>query len=590
MKLINRIAGLMMVAWLALSPVAYASTDAASAFSGLISSTNTSVDQPGYLHSATRNVFVGGSMHMWIPRDNVQLISISPPAFSAGCGGIDFFMGGFSFINAAQFQQLIKNVMQAAIGYAIQLGIRTLCPMCADILATLQKLAQQANKMGVDSCQMAQNLINGAIGYMGDSVSSKGVVTDSKGNNAFFGAPSAGSNPSATGTGDAKNTNAECSMLAAKAGDSDSFLGAMNSVCNGMSSAIGKINSYLDNPIPGTSKEGIASMLSDTVGNKLWIGMTQAGYADTAFKELVLSVNGFTVTPSQGGKPGQSVTYNGWGPTLKVTGSPVSNVLIAILMFGTDPKVSFQKFISSGGALSQQDMELMKSTISDIENMKYTSLPLYVCGNANATDDSSAGKNFAPPTTAMTGSGTSDVLKMCQYAYNQTVSGSTNPLITPDGLYEDVYSILTQAVNNVATDKPIPSDAIALMQITPLPLYKMINVAAVYPGAATQLVQTYSYLISALIIQSLVSNWAIPTATANGMQGLGNGDAMNMAQGLVQAIAATTDSAAGSIGTALREQQAILASLKAINSTIYQRLSSTGIQGNLLFSQQLVPH
>lgn len=585
MKLIQRIAGLMMALWLASYPVmsSAALSSAESAFSGLVSSANISVDSPGYLNSATRNVFVGGSMHMWVPRQTVQLISISPPSFSAGCGGIDFFLGGFSFINAAQFQALIKNIMQAALGYAIQLGIRTLCPMCADILATLQKLAQKANQMGMDSCQMAQNLVNKGFEMAG---------LGSYGKDGTFSLNSSGGPANQTATNDSKDADATCSTLAAKAGDSDSFFGAMSSVCNGMSSALGKINQYLDSPFGGATKEGVAGMVSGVSLNPTWIGLTQAGYSSTAFKELVMSVSGFTVKPTYGSNVGKSINYPGWN-TEALSGDSRANVLIALLLFGNDPQAGFTQFKNESGTnLSAQDLAQIQQTVTHIENLQLDGLPMYVCGtkNAQADDQVTYGSNHVPPITSVTGSGDSNVLSECQYAGHENIGNTHNPLIAGQGIYFNVYKTLNAAVKAVATDSPMPQDAINLMQITPLPVYKMVNIAAVYPGAAAQLVDTYSYLIATLIVQSLVSNWSMPEAQGLGQQGVGNGDLMKMANSIVTAVAKSTQSAAGSIGVALREQQAIMASIKAINSTIYQKLSATGLQGNMLFSQQVIPH
>jgi len=43
-----------------------------------------------------------GSFKTYIPRKNYQLINVTPPYLRPTCGGIDVFMGGFSFVNLDQ--------------------------------------------------------------------------------------------------------------------------------------------------------------------------------------------------------------------------------------------------------------------------------------------------------------------------------------------------------------------------------------------------------------------------------------------------------------------------------------------------------
>src|SRR3989304_8794235 len=44
--------------------------------------------------------YSGGSMFLRDRVKNIQVIYIDPPTLRNGCGGIDLFAGGFSFVNA----------------------------------------------------------------------------------------------------------------------------------------------------------------------------------------------------------------------------------------------------------------------------------------------------------------------------------------------------------------------------------------------------------------------------------------------------------------------------------------------------------
>ncbi|VZZ91554.1 conjugal transfer protein TraH [Escherichia coli] len=39
------------------------------------------------------------------------------PDINAGCGGIDAYLGSFSFINGEQLQRFVKQIMSNAAGY-----------------------------------------------------------------------------------------------------------------------------------------------------------------------------------------------------------------------------------------------------------------------------------------------------------------------------------------------------------------------------------------------------------------------------------------------------------------------------------------
>ncbi|WP_425341509.1 conjugal transfer protein TraH [Escherichia coli] len=54
---------------------------------------------------------------------NVQLISMTLPDINAGCGGIDAYLGSFSFINGEQLQRFVKQIMSNAAGYFFDLAL-----------------------------------------------------------------------------------------------------------------------------------------------------------------------------------------------------------------------------------------------------------------------------------------------------------------------------------------------------------------------------------------------------------------------------------------------------------------------------------
>jgi conjugative transfer pilus assembly protein TraH len=114
----------------------------------------------GSYQTQRRGVITGGSISMRNKVVNPNLISFVPPDIKGGCGGIDLFGGSFSFINGAQFTQLMRSIAQAAVGYAFQLAIEGMCPTCAQVIAKLQKDVGFINSLMKNSCDASKLAVN----------------------------------------------------------------------------------------------------------------------------------------------------------------------------------------------------------------------------------------------------------------------------------------------------------------------------------------------------------------------------------------------------------------------------------------------
>ncbi|MFO1432779.1 MAG: conjugal transfer protein TraH [Candidatus Competibacteraceae bacterium] len=93
---------------------------------------------------------------------NPNLVSIVPPAWRSGCGGIDLFAGSFSYISADEFIQLLRSVAANASGYAFELALNAMCPSCQQEIARLSNVVRELNQMLGNSCQMAKTLVDGS--------------------------------------------------------------------------------------------------------------------------------------------------------------------------------------------------------------------------------------------------------------------------------------------------------------------------------------------------------------------------------------------------------------------------------------------
>ncbi|NIF23928.1 conjugal transfer protein TraH [Candidatus Pantoea multigeneris] len=103
----------------------------------------------------------GGNLFVRMPVRNIQLISVTLPDIKSGCGGIDAYLGSFSFINGDAIKVLGKQILSNAAGYAFDLGLETICPQCKAVKDYLQKLSSDVNNMNISTCQAAQSIVGG---------------------------------------------------------------------------------------------------------------------------------------------------------------------------------------------------------------------------------------------------------------------------------------------------------------------------------------------------------------------------------------------------------------------------------------------
>ena len=126
----------------------------------------------------------GGSIYARTGVKQIQLISMSLPDINAGCGGIDAYLGAFSFINGEQLQRFTKQIMSNAAGYFFDLALQTTVPELKDAKDFIQKMASDINSMNMSSCQAAQGIVGGL--FPRTQVSQQKVCQDIAGESNIF--------------------------------------------------------------------------------------------------------------------------------------------------------------------------------------------------------------------------------------------------------------------------------------------------------------------------------------------------------------------------------------------------------------------
>lgn len=105
--------------------------------------------------------YTGGSVFTRNKVHNANLMSLQMPHYRSGCGGIDLFMGGLSFINAQEFLQLLRNIGSNASGYAFNLALATVTPQIKSVLDDLSAKVQKMTNNSINSCEAAATLVGG---------------------------------------------------------------------------------------------------------------------------------------------------------------------------------------------------------------------------------------------------------------------------------------------------------------------------------------------------------------------------------------------------------------------------------------------
>ena len=214
----------------------------------------------GTVHSNRPDVFedqlggyaTGGSLHFRKKQDNLRLLTIAPPSFRMGCGGLDFYTGGFGYLNKDKFIEFFKSfATNSAIGmtYGAMLALKTLSPQISDLIDNIENIAREINSINLDGCQMGMSLA--------DNMFSKNKASK------------------------------EMACQNSKVGESGNFFDARRACSN-------------ENTVLESTKEGGNGLLG-TDYNLVWQALKEDGMPKEN-KEFLMSLSGTILSKQEGGK------------------------------------------------------------------------------------------------------------------------------------------------------------------------------------------------------------------------------------------------------------------------------------------------
>lgn len=136
---------------------------------------------PGSFESESRGYVYGGRFSARYNQDVDHLISIQPPSFKKGCGGIDMFLGSVSYLDVERLVEKFESIMTGALAtYAFDIALNVLCTQCAKELQSLEAIMDRLNQLQMDDCKATKAV----VGYMnnktgqGDSAENSEAISD----------------------------------------------------------------------------------------------------------------------------------------------------------------------------------------------------------------------------------------------------------------------------------------------------------------------------------------------------------------------------------------------------------------------------
>ncbi len=120
----------------------------------------------GSFQTQSRGYYTGGSFQGRLRMSNDYPLSVSPPRFQAGCGGVDLFLGGFSYLDPEYLVAKFERVIQAAPAFAFDMAMQEYCKVCSSTMQTMTEITDYLNSIQVNDCRMAKQIA--AIPMKGD--------------------------------------------------------------------------------------------------------------------------------------------------------------------------------------------------------------------------------------------------------------------------------------------------------------------------------------------------------------------------------------------------------------------------------------
>jgi len=572
---------------------AYASSPAAADIFNTIGGTTT-IDRGGSIHSQARSIYSMGGGMVSFEGKKVSLLSADPPSFSAGCSGISWHFGGFAFISLDEIRQLVEAVAQASLGVAVDLAMQTLCPQCYAVMAKLRDISNMMRNAAADACKIAENMAS----MLKDSglIPNHSIVSD-------------------------------CSKTSADSGSTSSWMdSAAGSACKLLSDATTAVSKGADdfmNALRGgnSASAGKTQQMLAMSGNITYRSLSALGYPDGVTKDVMLSLLGLTIISPKPGTDCKGVFANLTGsdttsdPDLTAAEQNVLNNLTStqtqIAVQGTNGKGATTANTNDTPAQTQASGAAQGAVICNapplISGFEHIGKVLmcgyysnseraifanqYFDGVQSKLDNTSLG-SMCPH---LTDEASQDPVlydcsdkdsamclqpsmrRMSTIFGGQTANSYTGLLwMISDALYQGAICVQ----KNCGT---LPAKTISILNGSGYPLYRLLNMAAVYPGLASDLLNAYASAIATQYVMDtldkLMRIGAQPAIDLRTNPGL-KPESISMVREQLMALTRNADATKNQVLARLDEKRKLVEVILRVNKTMQAEVIGQGLSGN----------
>ena len=119
---------------------------------------------PNAAKNQKRSYYSAGGFSARVEHTSDPLMNVSLPSINAGCGGIDVFFGGVSFLNPSYLIEKATGMLKNAPYVIFQLGLKALSTQFADTIDAAQAITDQLNQLQLDECAATKGVISMAMG------------------------------------------------------------------------------------------------------------------------------------------------------------------------------------------------------------------------------------------------------------------------------------------------------------------------------------------------------------------------------------------------------------------------------------------
>lgn len=581
----------------------------------------TTIDRGGPIHSQARSIYsLGGGMTTFTGK-RVSLIAADPPSYSAGCSGISWHFGGFAFISVDEIRQLVEAVAQASLGVAVDLAMQTLCPQCYAVMAKLREIANMMRNAAADACKIAKNtsaLLRGA------KFSSR---ADDVKNSCSEESAEEGESDSFMG-----------GMLGSCASLSDA--------AEKMSGYGQDILNFMNGSVTSNGKTPAKDRI-DQFGNMTYQALTALGYKDGFVKDVLLSYIGMEITfpkpgancaeafkdfkgtskAQEGSDPVQADNFDSQPEGQSTAAAGSREIEVTSGDDDTPPTVDPSTWESSTvpangaqkGVLICHAPPLLSatSTAPDGSSKSHANelARLLLCGAK--PDQDKAAFLLAHPKAYGVASNSSSFMQMCGKAKEgQPAIDNDSPVYHcgPDsakcmqptmiklseamattsgaggasrytGMGWMILDALYTGVDAVANNKPLSEypETIGVLNGAGYPLYRLINLAAVYPGTADELLGSFGASIAAQYVMDTLTKLISPghnTAISYVESGTVQQQLLLQMRDVIMNLNRDMQSMGNDALKRMNEKRALVDIIMSINKSLQSEVISQGIAGN----------